>query len=473
MWKFAAVQRVASVARSSGCVWLDVLLCVLVPCLLQRVSSWSWPRQWWPLRGKLATREVVCEWQMPHAAVQRREHRHNLVLIKALHLYVSQQVGGALRHAEICLYRRQLEVQQSRYLDNEDAGSKQKQEAAFDVTALPAVGEAIACDGVRVTRRERVRQSDRTTTIEQKVALEGESQDALDAFVARAFAWYQEHVKRASNKRYMYVPFKCSEGQWQHERFELSEDKTFDSLFFPQKEAVLQLVDNFTHKRGKFAIRGFPKKLGLLLHGPPGTGKTSLIKALAQHLQRHIISIPLSRIKTNSELRECVFRSHEYRDEDATALGFANVVYVLEEVDLISAVVRARCKPQQQRGRKRRYQHVPPEQDALHLGGLLEVLDGVVDCPGRVLIMTTNHPEHLDPALIRSGRFSQTLHMELLRYPEAIAMLEYYFGSEVTPRHRGELRALLESHKMSISPADFERWCGEHATIDPLLQSVQ
>ena len=50
---------------------------------------------------------------------------------------------------------------------------------------------------------------------------------------------------------------------------------------------------------GKYGIKGYPHKLGLLLHGPPGTGKSSLIKALALHTERHIIDVPLARIKTN------------------------------------------------------------------------------------------------------------------------------------------------------------------------------
>ena len=41
--------------------------------------------------------------------------------------------------------------------------------------------------------------------------------------------------------------------------------------------------------------------------------------------------------------------------------------------------------------------------DELDLSGVLNVLDGVVDCPERILVMTTNHPEKLDPALIRPG----------------------------------------------------------------------
>merc|ERR1719410_800686 len=47
--------------------------------------------------------------------------------------------------------------------------------------------------------------------------------------------------------------------------------------------------------------------------------------------------------------------------------------------------------------------------DPLNLSGLLNVLDGVVDTPGRILIMTSNHPEKLDPALIRPGRIDKKL----------------------------------------------------------------
>jgi ATP-dependent 26S proteasome regulatory subunit len=45
--------------------------------------------------------------------------------------------------------------------------------------------------------------------------------------------------------------------------------------------------------------------------------------------------------------------------------------------------------------------------DELNLAGLLNVLDGVVDTPGRLLVLSTNHPEVLDPALIRPGRINR------------------------------------------------------------------
>ncbi len=61
--------------------------------------------------------------------------------------------------------------------------------------------------------------------------------------------------------------------------------------------------------------------------------------------------------------------------------------------------------------------------DKLDLAGLLNVLDGVVDCPGRIVVMTTNHPEKLDPALIRPGRVNHKVYLGYIELPEAKEMV--------------------------------------------------
>jgi len=103
---------------------------------------------------------------------------------------------------------------------------------------------------------------------------------------------------------------------------------------FVSQEQLLALLKHFTAKTGKYSVPGYPHKLGLLLHGPPGTGKTSLIKALAAHTGRSIVNVPLARISTNQELMD-IFFDQQYcvqGDEVPIKLGFKDIIFVMEDV---------------------------------------------------------------------------------------------------------------------------------------------
>ena len=186
--------------------------------------------------------------------------------------------------------------------------------------------------------------------------IRSQSQDAIDSFITTAYEWYLEQIKGLEDSsRYMYevqtdtssssdYSGGRSNGRRQYKRYRLSDEKTFESLFFQEKERLLDIVDHFVEKSGKYAVKGYPHKLGLLLHGPPGTGKTSLIKALAQYTGRSIVNLSLSKISTNSELRDLVF-GNKYQVEGENVplkLGFEDVIFVLEDVDAESKVVRRR-----------------------------------------------------------------------------------------------------------------------------------
>ncbi|KAL3657807.1 hypothetical protein V7S43_017188 [Phytophthora oleae] len=316
----------------------------------------------------------------------------------------------------------------------------------------------------------------------------------IDKFINDAFAKYQllELLKLANDKkRYMFVQAiqeakPSGEGSTEeggdkstpavmYKRYALSGEKSFKNLFFDEKPQLLQLLDSFMDRSGKFAIKGFPYKLGLLLHGPPGTGKTSLIKAVAQYTKRHIVTISLGKVKTNQELMNALFDLRFVVEgvDLPVNMTFEDVIFVMEDIDCAASVVMSReNKPEASRRQRKRYTTSSLASDKLNLSGLLNVLDGVIDCPGRVVIMTTNHPEKLDPALIRPGRVNKKLMLGYMNSAQIQKMIEYYFAASLTLAQREKLRNAVTDKSTPATPAAVEALCCEHDDVDSVLDAI-
>ena len=88
--------------------------------------------------------------------------------------------------------------------------------------------------------------------------------------------------------------------------------------------------------------------------------------------------------------------------------------------------------------------------------------------------MTTNHPEKLDPALIRPGRIDQIIYLGYIKAKEAIEMLEYYFEEKLIQRQIDRIYELFDdtSKKSGVSPAKLEQMCVVNDSIDSLLDKI-
>ena len=187
--------------------------------------------------------------------------------------------------------------------------------------------------------------------------LQSDSSFAIEDFIDKAYRNYLEQLRKScDNSRYFYElkSSRSSRNDKQDDdegpsgrlytRYRLSEEKTFASLFFRQKESLLKLIQHFTKRTGKYQIPGYPHKLGLLLSGCPGAGKTSFIKALAQHTGRSIINVPLARVQTNAELMTIFNDPKKYVEGESMPqkLDFKDVIFVMEDVDAASNAVRRR-----------------------------------------------------------------------------------------------------------------------------------
>jgi chaperone BCS1 len=177
------------------------------------------------------------------------------------------------------------------------------------------------------------------------------------------------------------------------------------SLAMHHKACIVGDVNEFLHPATMrwYAARGIPYRRGYLFHGPPGTGKTSMSFALAGLFGLDIYVISLMDVGLSESDLNTLFRWLPRRCvvllEDIDAAGLTRA----EDVPDVPVMVGDEEKGKgagdaatavSSAGRK----------SSISLSGLLNTIDGAASHEGRVLVMTTNFPEKLDPALVRPGR---------------------------------------------------------------------
>ncbi|CAE6454748.1 unnamed protein product [Rhizoctonia solani] len=160
------------------------------------------------------------------------------------------------------------------------------------------------------------------------------------------------------------------------------------------KDMLLTDAKDFLRSEDWYAERGIPFRRGYLLHGVPGSGKTSLIHALAGELglDIYVVSLNMKGMSDNTL---------------ANLMGRIPQRCILLLEDLDAAFTRGTNRDSKSTGAptvKTAAEAKADDPNTLSLSGLLNCLDGVAAAEGRLLFATTNHIERLDPALSRPGR---------------------------------------------------------------------
>jgi chaperone BCS1 len=226
----------------------------------------------------------------------------------------------------------------------------------------------------------------------------GRDRRPMEKFIQDAL---EHRVARELNRVAIYIPSPYT-NEWQRAR--LGNHRKLDSIVLKagQTEAILADLNKFFASRLRYENLGIPWRRGYLLHGPPGTGKTSLVTALASELALNVCTLSLASPTVTDEKIGNLLSTVPPRS-----------VILIEDID---SFFHARDKAD--------------SQVKLSYSGFINALDGVAAHEGSVVFLTTNHPELIDEAAIRSGRVDFKLELDLCDRHQLYWMFRKFFDDE-------------------------------------------
>lgn len=201
-------------------------------------------------------------------------------------------------------------------------------------------------------------------------------------------------------------------------------DRPLDSVILPagQMERLTGDVARWLASEHEYARRGIPWHRGHLYEGPPGTGKTSVARAIAGHFGMDVWYLPLADVRKDGQLLRLASRVSP------------RSMLLLEDIDVFHAATKR------------------DDDSDVTLSGLLNSLDGIATPHGLLTVLTTNNLGVLDDAVVRAGRIDLTEHFALAGGEQAARLMERWYGEPVPGAD------LLSG----IAPADVIEACKRH-----------
>jgi hypothetical protein len=269
--------------------------------------------------------------------------------------------------------------------------------------------QVVVIDGckvmVSVTREEfsggREKIPEEYRRILEKITFSATNTKGRDA-VVRMIEGLQKAKYKKSGPPPLLIPSRWG-GSW-NKRSDLP-PRTLDSVVLKENQIqhLVKDLEVFLASEDIYGRTSQPWHRGYLFHGEPGTGKTSVARALANHFGIPIYYLPLGDLDKDADLMSLV-----------TAIEPKSML-LLEDVDVFHAMTERN------------------DEDGTTIAAMLNALDGVWTPHGLITVMTTNNRDALDDALIRAGRVDVDEEFTALDEDQAAALASYIAGC-----YRGE-----------------------------------
>lgn len=193
----------------------------------------------------------------------------------------------------------------------------------------------------------------------------------------------------------------------------------FDTVFL--KEGQVELFRNdltdFYKDEDDYRELGLPYHRGYMLHGPAGTGKTSMIVALAAEFGKNICFMSSANLKTEKSINELF----SYVPK--------NSILVIEDVDTSFAVQSRELNDE-------------TETERVSISAMLNSMDGLTTPHGLVLVMTTNELEVIDKAILRPGRIDILEEIGYMDASQLNRMVSKFMGQDFSINHPEDIIGL-------------------------------